>query len=35
MDGVVGKPKERCERNRWGPKKGSNYIGCGGQVTDH
>jgi len=20
MDGVVGKPTERCERNRWGPK---------------
>jgi hypothetical protein len=34
MDGVVGKPTERCERSRWGPKKDSNWIGSGGQVTD-
>jgi len=34
MDGVVGKPTERCERSTWGPKEDSNWIGSGGQVTD-
>jgi hypothetical protein len=34
MDGVVGKPTERCERSRWGLKEDSNWIGSRGQVTD-
>jgi hypothetical protein len=32
--GIVGKPTGRCGRSRWGLKKGNNWIGSRGVVTD-